>query len=178
MWNYRVVRRKYVGINDADKGARATYTYGIHEAYYDTNDHVGAITKDPVEVLGENIEELRHAWVMMAEAFGQPILDYDTIPEPGYDRRGDPLRPPPVEQFGEMESAEVPAIMREALKRDLEELYGPTDDKECEQQVEEERVEKEKVHYRDFVGTVTLEGLIGKVCSNYRDYRKEEKTRR
>jgi len=49
------------------------------------------ITQDPVEPFGENIEELRHAWVMMAEAFGQPILDYDNIPEPGYDRKADPV---------------------------------------------------------------------------------------
>jgi hypothetical protein len=44
------------------------YTYAMHEAYYDKSGHVGAITQDPAEPFGENIEELRHSWVMMAEA--------------------------------------------------------------------------------------------------------------
>ena len=68
MWNYRVVRKKYT--NTIDKKEKTTYRYAIHEAYYDQNGYVGTITQDPIEPFGENIEELRHAWVMMSEAFG------------------------------------------------------------------------------------------------------------
>ena len=78
MWNYRVVRKKHTCVDSTDKKERVDYTYAIHEAYYDKKGHVGAITNDPVDPFGENIEELRHSWVMMAEAFGQPILDYDS----------------------------------------------------------------------------------------------------
>ena len=28
---------------------------------------------------------------MMAEAFGQPVLDYGNIPEPGYDKKKEPI---------------------------------------------------------------------------------------
>ena len=90
MWNYRVVRKRNGSIDPTDQKERVDYTYAIHEAYNDKNGYVGAITQDPVEPFGENMEELRHSWVMMAEAFGQPILDYDNIPGPGYERKADP----------------------------------------------------------------------------------------
>jgi len=87
MWNYRVVRKKNTYIDPTSKKKRVDYTYAVHEPYYDENGHVGAITQEPVGPFGDNVEELRHSWVMMAEAFGQPVLDYDNIPEPGYDRK-------------------------------------------------------------------------------------------
>lgn len=74
MLNYRVVRKRINWIDPVDEKERAEYSYAIHEAYYDKNGFVGAITQDPVEPFGDNIEELRHSWVMMAEAFGQPML--------------------------------------------------------------------------------------------------------
>src|SRR4030066_984045 len=90
MWNYRVVRKKHIGVDSIDKKERVDYTYAIHEAYYDKKGHVGAITNDSVVAFGENIEELRHSWVMMAEAFGQPSLDSYNIPARGYERTEDP----------------------------------------------------------------------------------------
>ena len=48
-------------IDPANKKERVDYTYAIHEAYYDENGHVGAITQEPVEPFGENVEELRHS---------------------------------------------------------------------------------------------------------------------
>ena len=63
-WNFRVVRKKKVYkvyIDPTNKKERVDYTYTIHEAYYDKNGHVGAITQEPVEPFGENIEELRHS---------------------------------------------------------------------------------------------------------------------
>jgi hypothetical protein len=164
MWNYRVVRRKNVNTDAKDKKERPDYTYAIHEAYYDHGGHVGAITQDPIEPFGENIEELRHAWVMMAEAFGRPILDFDNIPEPGYER------------LNEMESGKVKGIPFEKVKKDLEGKFGAFDEEEYEIQAEAERVEKERIHGEAFVGTSTLEELVAKVYSDYREYIERDRT--
>jgi hypothetical protein len=53
MWNYRVIRKRNVYIDPTDQKERVNYTYAIHEAYYDKNGHVGAITQDPVEPLSD-----------------------------------------------------------------------------------------------------------------------------
>ena len=121
-WNYRVVRKRNVSPDTKDE--RVYYTYAIHEAYYDNNGHVGAITQDPIEPFGENIEELRHAWVMMAEAFGLPILDFENIPEPGYERKEDLMASVLDKRIKEMETGEVEGIPFEQVKRDLEEKFG------------------------------------------------------
>jgi hypothetical protein len=170
MWNYRVARKKSIYIDPTNKKERVDYAYAIHEAYYDKNGHVGAVTKDPVEPLGENIEELRHSWVMMAEAFGQPILDYDSIPEAGYDREEDPIGSALDERLMEVNTGEVQRIPWEHVKRDLEEKYGPLDEEECSKRVEEERAEKERVHGEVFIGTPTIEELINRIYSDYREY--------
>jgi hypothetical protein len=176
MWNYRVVRKKNVNADAIDKKERASYTYAIHEAYYDNNGHVGAITQDPTEPFGENIEELRHAWVTMAEAFGLPILDFDSIPEPGYERKEDPIASVLDERLKEMEAGDVKGIPWENLRRDLEEKYGPFDEEAHENQVEAERVKKERIHRDAFVGTSMLEELIDKIYSDYREYVKQDRT--
>jgi len=84
MWNYRIVRKREVHADPKSKKERTRFSYAIHEAYYDKNGKAGSITQESINPFGENIEELRHSWIMMAEAFGQPILDFDSIPEPGY----------------------------------------------------------------------------------------------
>ncbi len=176
MWNYRVVRKKNVDADAKDKMKRAYFTYAIHEAYYDRNGHVGAITQDPTEPFGENIEELRHAWVMMAEAFGQPILDYDNIPEPGYEREQDPMESGVDEILKEVEADDAKGIPLEHAKRDMEEKLSPFDEEGHEKRVEEERVEKEKIHCQAFIGTRTLEELINKIYSDYWEYVKRDRT--
>lgn len=107
MWNYRVVRKRNTWIDLGDKKERIDYAYAIHEAYYDKNGYVGAITQESIALCAENIAELRHSWVMMSEAFGQPILDYDNIPEPGYDRKEEPLGSVLDERLREYESFPV-----------------------------------------------------------------------
>jgi len=176
MWNYRVVRKKNVGAGTTDKDERERYTYAIHEAYYDNNGHVGAITQDPATPFGGNIEELRHSWVMMAEAFGLPILDFDNIPEPGYERKEDPMASVLDERLKEMESGDVEGIPWEEVRRDLEENFGPFDEEGFENQVEAQRVEKERKHGQAFVGTSTLEELIRKIYSDYREYIERDRT--
>ena len=170
MWNYRVVRKKTIYIGPTDKKERVDYTYAIHEAYYDKNGHVGAITQDAVEPFGENIEELRHSWVMMAEAFGQPILDYDNIPEPGYDRTEDPIGSVLDERLKEFESGNKKGIPWEHVTRELEETWGPFDAEGYKKQVEQARVEKERMHREAFLGTPTLRELIKKMYADYQEY--------
>ncbi len=176
MWNFRIVRKRFVNSVTDGRNQRASYTYAIHEAYYDNNGYVGAITQDPVEPFGENIEELRHTWVMMAEAFGQPILDFETIPEPGYERKNDPMASVLDQRIKEMETGEVKGIPYEQVKKDLEEKFGPFDEEEYDNQVEAERVEKETIHCGAFVGTTPLEGLIKKITSDYLEYLERDRT--
>lgn len=168
MWNYRVVRKRSVSTDPEDQKERVWYSYAIHEAYYDKKGFVGAITQEPMDVFGEDIEELRHAWMMIAEAFGQPILDYDRIPEPGYDRREDPLGSTLDKRFKDREEKGIPW---EEVKRELEAKWGPFDHEAYKREREEERIEKEGIHEKFFVGTDTIEALIDKIRSDYQQWR-------
>ena len=138
----------------------------IHEAYYDNNGHVGAITQEPVEVFGEDIESLRHTWVMMAEAFGQPILDYDLIPEPGYDREEDPLGSMLDERLKTREEDFIPW---EDVKKDMEAKWGPFDSEAYDKEQEAERLKKERLHESRFIGVASMERLIDLIRSDYRE---------
>ena len=156
MWNYRIVRKKHIRQDPGTQEEKESFSYGIHEAYYDKAGKVGAITENPVELSGETIEELRHSWVMMAEAFGQPLLDYDNIPEPGYVDEDDgeytEVADIPWEPMTQAESAELDA------------------------EIEKERVESEQQH-QDFVGTPTLKALFEKIIEDYankQDYSGEQ----
>jgi len=176
MWNYRTVRKKNIYVDPTDKKKRVDYTYAIHEAFYDNNGYVGTITQEPVEPFGENIEELRHSWVMMAEAFGKPILDYENIPEPGYERKADPIGSVLDERLKKMEAGNMKTIPWEDVKKKLEEKWGPFDEEGYRKQVEEERVKKESIHSESFVGTPTLEELVKKIYSDYRDYIQKDRS--
>jgi hypothetical protein len=174
MWNYRVVRKKTVYQDSSSKKERINYTYAIHEAYYDKNGFAGAITTDPVEPFGETIEELRHSWVMMAEAFGKPILDYDMIPEPGYNREDDPVRSELDKSNKDIESDKAKGIPLEQVEKDLEEMFGFFDEDAYEKQIEDERLEKEQYHSKDFIGIPAFEDLIKKIYTDYREYIKRK----
>jgi len=174
MWNYRVVRKKNVfHVSSANK-ERVDYTYGIHEAYYDKNGFVGSITTDPVQPFGENVEELRHSWVMMAEAFGKPILDYEKIPELGYKREEDPIGSELNKRVKDFESGKTKGIPWEQVKKDFEIKWGPLDEKTYRKQVEAERIEKEQYHSEAFIGISKFEDLIQKIYTDYSDYVKRD----
>lgn len=147
MWNYRIVRKKHTWKEPGTQREIVSYSYGIHEAYYDKAGKVGAITEDPVEPFGENIEELRHSWVGMAEAFGKPVLDCDNIPEPGY-----------VDE-DEGEYIEVGDIPREPMTQEKS--------AELDAELEKERVESEQQHNQKFVGIPTLKTLLEKIHEDY-----------
>jgi len=172
MWNYRVVRKKYINPDTE----RISYTYAIHEAYYDNNGYVEAVTQDPVEPFGENVEELRHSWIMIAEAFGLPLLDFDSIPEPGYEKKEDPMASILNKRLKEIETGEVKGIPFEQVMTELEEKFGPFDEEEYEKQVEADRVEKEKTHTESFVATTPLDKLVLKICTDYLEYLERDQT--
>jgi hypothetical protein len=76
-WNYRVIRKKHFC---KLKGLEHTsYTYEIHEVYYDKKGGVWAFTVDPIAHFGETILDCEKSYKMQAEAFKAPILDYDVI---------------------------------------------------------------------------------------------------
>lgn len=172
MWNYRVVRKKQTWVDPTSKQESLHYSYAIHEAYYDRQGYVGAITREPVEPYGETIEELRHAWVMMAEAFGQPILDYDMIPEPGYNREEDPLGV--CIEENQMKALISSGEDEAAQEQEGEQEEEPFDLETYKIRQEQERVEKEHIHREDFVGTPTMKGLIDKIYSEYKAWNEQE----
>lgn len=69
-WNYRVVRRTEQG---------ETWL-ALHEAYYQDGAVMG-ITQDPVNVHGNDLEDLKAGYKLMKLAFNKPVLDYSTLKE-------------------------------------------------------------------------------------------------
>ena len=82
MWNYRVVRKV---LKSPIKSIPDEVRYAIHEAYYDDNKKVWAISKDPVPAYGESPEDLMECLTMMIRAASGDVvvLDYDKVPEEG-----------------------------------------------------------------------------------------------
>ena len=74
-WNYRVVRRA-CPLPDGS----IEHVFGIHEAYYD-GDRVTSITVEPIEVVGNDMDDLRSEIGHIAKALDAPVLEYDDIPE-------------------------------------------------------------------------------------------------
>ena len=174
MWNYRVVRKKNVLKDSESKKEQTYYIYAIHEAYYDNNGKVGSITQKAISPFGENIEELRHSWLMMAEAFGQSILDYGAIPEPGYNRKEDPDALMLDDRIKKLDAGDTEFIPWEDVKRNLEEKFGPFDEEEYYKETERDRREKERIHKDSFVGVSPLENLVNKIFLDYKEFQKRE----
>lgn len=72
-WNYRVCKRTY-----RDEKYEET-TYAIHEAYYNKNGEIYAITENGVSIIGEDVEDLGLAYERMGKAFEKDIIDMDNI---------------------------------------------------------------------------------------------------
>jgi hypothetical protein len=170
MWNYRVVRKRTLLEDPKSKKERTYFTYAIHEAYYDKNGKAGSITQEAINPVGENIEELRHSWVMMAEAFGQSLLDYDNIPEPGYDRKENPIGTILDERIKKFEAGDEELIPWEEVKKKLEEKPGPFDEEKYEKEIEDGRKKKEKIHDDFFIGVSPLEKLIKNLYLDYKEF--------
>jgi hypothetical protein len=170
-WNNRVVKKLHKWV-DAKGQQRGDWTYGIHEAYYDKNGKVLAVTEDPVEPHGETVQEMRRSWCMMAEAFGQPILDFDCIPEPGYDPEDPLVRTSDLrkEMEAELESAESEDSTEDAHKP----CFADFNHAEYEKEQLEELNAAEKKHNEDFVGIHPHEALVNKIFSDYHESQKRD----
>jgi len=169
VWNYRIVRKKILCQGSNSHEEHWMYSYGIHEAYYDLNGKVGAITDEPEELWGDTIEELRHSWMGMVEAFGLPVLDYDDIPEPGYDANSDPMS----EMFEDDETED------EDEESGYEDDEDDFEDERCEcccdhednaLQEEEDRIAQEEIHRTQFVGIDNAKELVGKILDDFTDW--------
>ncbi len=147
-WNYRIARKRNERIYK-DK-VKVHYDYFLVEAYCDKNGKVGMISVDPTSIYGENVEQLADGFDKAKAAFYAPILDYDNIPESGYQesedsfnsalRNGDFLKKLEEEDF----------IREEFSPPEVTEKEMDDYDKECE----DERVEKEVLYnhlIREFI---------------------------
>lgn len=157
MWNYRIVRKKHNIRNE-----RIEYTYGIHEVFYDKNKKAVACTVDPVSPFGSNIQELRTAWIMQCEAFGQPILNFDQIPEPGHDKNDDLVKPTDKIKT-------YPYKPPKKTKKHLKEI------EEFHKMCENERVIQEVKHAAEFVSVRPFNKLVEKIAEEYFDKLIKEK---
>ena len=78
MWNYRLVRQRI-----RKRGSDEMF-YAVHEAYYDKNDKVWAITTNPSAPRGDNRDEVLSVLArMMRDVLRAPVLDFNKIPEKG-----------------------------------------------------------------------------------------------
>ena len=170
-WNNRVVRKFHQWV-DAKGQQRGDHTYGIHEAYYDKNGKVVAITQDAIECHGETVAELRRHWCMLAEAFGQPILDFDCIPEPGYDAEDPIVKTSDLKNEFEMESVESEESESDDPKPILSNF--DFDHAAYEKEQLEELKAAEKNHRENFEGTHPFEALVHKIFSDYQESRKRD----
>jgi len=77
-WNYRVVKHEQV---DSRKSLAVIkfVNFGIHEAYYNKDGSVRAITVDPVCPSGETVKELQEDIKLYLKALGLPVLNYDDV---------------------------------------------------------------------------------------------------
>lgn len=64
-WNYRIIEKYH---KDTD-----STTYHIHEVFYDSKGNIEAWT-EPIEPMGETLEELRSDMNLMLLAFEKPVL--------------------------------------------------------------------------------------------------------
>jgi len=57
--------------------------YAVHEAYYDGSGRVWTMSVKPICPKGSGVQELESELREQLKALAKPVLDYDSIPEPG-----------------------------------------------------------------------------------------------
>jgi len=70
-WNYRVIRH----VENLPKTNEKISFLEIHEVYYSENGNPNAVTKNPVSVGADDIDELKEVLEMMKLAIDKPIID-------------------------------------------------------------------------------------------------------
>lgn len=71
-WNYRVVKHTQISLM-----GEIEYSHEIHEAYYNDDGSIRAISKDPIPAHGESLEDLQQDLTWMLEALSKPVLIYE-----------------------------------------------------------------------------------------------------
>ena len=71
MWNYRICKR-------TDPKTQSIY-YAIHEAFYNKDGSIFALSQDPIEPMGETVNELTSDLNYMMLALSKEVLDYDNM---------------------------------------------------------------------------------------------------
>lgn len=69
-WNYRVIYH----------GKPGDVWFGIYEVYYEDDGTVACWTTEPVGIVGDDMDELRRSYDLIAEAFKMPVLDESELP--------------------------------------------------------------------------------------------------
>lgn len=72
-WNYRLIHQ--VSGVPGEHAVTLEHIYTIHEVFYDPDGTPLYCTEKGVNVGGETVEEARRTYALMAEAFGQPVLE-------------------------------------------------------------------------------------------------------
>lgn len=75
-WNYRVVRTTSPFPVDGEQ----PHWFAIHEAYYDAEGGITAITERPVAFESDSIQGLQQLRLMMFEALKRPTLIHEDLP--------------------------------------------------------------------------------------------------
>lgn len=69
-WSYRLIRTP-------DNSSESGFIYHIHEVHYNKSGEPMLHTEKPSRVCGDTKEETRTSHSMMAQAFEQPVLEYN-----------------------------------------------------------------------------------------------------
>ena len=93
----------------------------------------------------------------MAEAFGQPLLDYENIPEPGYDD----------EYERRAREADIEHIEDDENDNDAWKPMTTGEKVEYYAAQEEERIHEEQRHQQEFIGIHPLKRLIDAIYNDY-----------
>jgi len=70
-WNYRILKhkQKYKYSSNGDY-------YAIHEVMYENN-KPHSCTKDPIDIVGEDIKSIKWQLDNIKKALNKPVIDYD-----------------------------------------------------------------------------------------------------
>ena len=71
-WNYRVIKRTFV----TNTGNRENQ-FGIYEVYYNDDGKPISCTSEPVEPVGETLEEFKKSLESYTAALTKPVLEYE-----------------------------------------------------------------------------------------------------
>lgn len=72
-WDYRVIKETRI------QGDDTINTYSIYEVYYDEDNNIEFISKDPINPHGESLEELQGDLEYMIKALVKPLLDMKEV---------------------------------------------------------------------------------------------------